>query len=271
MVDMSVAMLRCNTQGALGGGGAQDRLQEFSDAVTQSSAMMDRMGAGLRMVIAPEYFYSAVGQIGRNVLRPGPQALSRGGKHDLYDDLKRVSAAAGGTILVAGSIYYAKGNNTRGLNVCPVLRHGRIIYKYYKKFDDGILDMGVHGANYEHKNTDPVFRVKGVRFGIEICGDHTDNNNSLASWMAAHNNPVVDVHIMISYSNAPVQQNMRGRAQGYFLHCDLMGYQAAALGVYQSSPAGVFPVPGLATSMAPSITFTSGPNLSVSIFRLTGL
>jgi len=268
---MSVAMLRCNTQGALGGGGAGNRLQEYSDAVTQSGAMMDRMGAGLRMVVAPEYFYSDVGQIGRRVLRDGPQALSRDDKHDLYTSLKRVSAAAGGTILVAGSIYYAKGGSTRSLNVCPVLRNGRIIYKYYKKFDDGILGMGVHGANYEHKNTDPVFRVKGVRFGIEICGDHTDTNNNLASWLGAHGNPAVDVQIIISYSNAPDNRYMVARAQGYVLHCDLMGYQAAALGVYQSSAAGIFALPGLASSMAPAITFTSGPNLDVSIFRLTGL
>lgn len=267
MTDLAVALLRCDKPAL--GANAGNRTQEFDTVVSQASAMMDRVNSDLKMVVAPEYFYSPIGQIGQHVLQDGPLAVSRTEKHDIYDELKKISARNNGVVIVAGSIYYKKGEGAKakGLNVCPILYNGKIIHKYYKKFDDGALNKAEANPTYSHKDSDPIFNIGGVDFGIEICGDHNTGNNNLRSWLAANGNPPVSVQILISDSMAPNPPLMMARANGYFVQCDLSGSLAAALGVYQSDNAGVFQV-GLANSLIPNISFSSGPNLGVSIYSL---
>ena len=272
MTSLSVAMMRCKKTRF--DEDASGRIDMFGTAVTQSVAMMKHVPADLHMVVAPEYFFSPIDEIGQRYKQDGPTAMTRGAKHDLYGELEKVSKKAGNTILVAGSIYYKKGKkNVRGLNVCPVLCQGKFLHKYYKKFDDGALKKGIAGASYEHKKSDPVFEKDGVTFGIEVCGDHSDTNNNLASWLLAKPQ-TIDVHLMISDSNFPQAKYMTAKPGGYFIQCDLAGENQAALAVYQSGADGRWTTEGNSTlkpPLTPRIKFVSGGDVTVEVYHLTGI
>ncbi|MCF3946630.1 hypothetical protein AiwAL_07520 [Acidiphilium sp. AL] len=267
MTDIAVCVVRVPKASyhAQGGYSAGD----LGQLVDQANSFMGRLvnqAQGLHMVVAPEYFFSPVGPIGR-LRNLGSQPMTRTEKHDLYGDLEKVSRRAGSTIIVAGSIFYRKGNGAgaRGLNVCPVLRRGKIIYKYYKKFDDGVLGKNDPAATYDHKDTKPYFKTGGVRFGIEVCGDHTNNGNNLASWLAT-NPRTIDVQLLISDGNAPFAPNMAARVGGYFIHCDLNGEADAAVRVYTT--AGTWQQASR-TTVDPRIIVDSGlPGVELRFFLL---
>ncbi len=270
MADIGVCIVRVpkasyHNQGGYSAG-------DLGQLVDQAGSYLDRLvrkAQGPRMVVAPEYFFSPVGPIGR-LQNPGSQPMTRTEKHDLYGDLKGISRRAGGTIIVAGSIFYRKGTGAgaRGLNVCPVLQNGKIIYKYYKKFDDGVLGKNDPAATYDHKNTEPYFKAGGIRFGIEVCGDHTNNGNNLASWLAT-NPKTIDVQLLISDGNAPFAPNMAARVGGYFIHCDLNGEADAAVRVYTT---GATWQQASRTIVEPRIVVDTGlPDVELNCFLLTNV
>ena len=267
MTDVAVALLKCDKPAL--GGDTSNRLAQFGITVSQAKAMLSRVHSNLKVVVAPEYFYSPIEEIGQVHKQDGPVAITRKKKHEIYDDLIKISKQNNGVIIVAGSIYYkkGKGGKSKGLNVCPVLYNGEIIHKYYKKMDDGALNKDLVDATFSHKDSDPVFRIGGVNFGIEICGDHNQGVNNLKSWLAVNNKPPVAIQILISDGNFPQPARMVAKPNGYFVHCDLNGGSGGSLGVYKSDDNGVFKS-GIANSLKPKISFVSGPNLGVSIYSL---
>jgi len=269
MATLAVALLRCAK--STFNNDSSDRVSKFKSAVLQSASIMKPLKCDVRMFIAPEYYFSPFDMVGQHQPQIGPKTMSRSQKHSLYKSLKGLSADAGDLILIAGSIFYRKGTqNIRGLNVCPILRNGVFLRKYYKKFDDGAIAKEFGAASYHHKESDPVFTIKTVTFGVEVCGDHTDQNNNLKNWLAA--NPKtkdIDVQIMISDSNAPTAPNMIARAGGYFIHCDIAGEHEAALGVYRS--AGGNWQQNARQTISPVKKFHAAQNMDVEVYKLTEL
>jgi predicted amidohydrolase len=189
-------------------------------------------GGGVRVVIAPEYFFSDRGMVGKNKNIEGPLAMGRDDKHDLYNGLKKISSKAGDLVIVGGSIFYKKtvGGNVEGYNVCPVLQNGGFLTKQYKDNDDSNLRYGDPGATYEHKTAAPYFKVGGVRLGVEICADHTWHK--LKDW-ANNAGKTIDIHIIISEGSAVQPQYVV--AQSYVIHCDQSGTTGGLAKVYQAN------------------------------------
>ena len=237
MATLVVGLLRVNKNNF--GADSSNRMAEFGLAVQQAnSALKAQMGGapGVRLLVAPEYYWSGYGEIGQHVKQQGPLAMSRASKHDIYSGLKKISSRAGSLVLVAGSIFYTKpnGQRTAALNVCPVLRNGQFLLKAYKDFDDGSAGKNSKNFDYDTKDSNPYFKVDGVRLGLEVCGDHNADGakgGKLKKWATAHGKSV-DVQILISDSNF-VQSNSVV-ATKYVVQCDIGG-TAAGIAVY---PAG---------------------------------
>ncbi|MBB3898382.1 carbon-nitrogen hydrolase family protein [Roseococcus suduntuyensis] len=210
------------------------RMDEFALTVSQADTLLRAKFGGapdLRMLVAPEYFWSGYGVIGRTVPVLGPIAMDRDDKHRIYGGLKKISKRAGSLVLVAGSIFYHKPGQTRALayNVCPVLRRGSFLLKQYKEFDDGAAGKNAGRFGYDVKDSDPFFEVDGVGVGLEICGEH----GRLATWNA-NANRTVDLQILISDGSRFLPANMVVRNGGFAIHTDMNGNSVSA-GVY---PAG---------------------------------
>jgi hypothetical protein len=213
---------------------ATHRLEEFGMAVDQVSSLLKRMagGAGVYLLVAPEYYFNPRGTIGKHYKQDGPLAVDRSEKHDIYKGLKKISSRAGKLVIVAGSIMYTKttSSGTQGLNVCPVLQNGRFLTKNYKAQDDGYLAKGPVDATYTSKASDPCFTVNGVSFGIEVCMDHA--SKTLKNFL---NGGTVDVHILVSDGVTPDNFRIAAKANGHVIHCDLSGSQKAAVRVYTTT------------------------------------
>lgn len=209
-----------------------NRAAEFDMTVQQANALLKvKQGgrAGVRMLVAPEYFWSGYGPIGKVYRRPGPLVMDRDDKHALYSALKTTSKKAGSLVLVAGSIFYHKprGTTDAAYNVCPVLRNGSFLLKAYKEFDDGAADMNPGTLTYSVKESRPYFKVEGIGFGLEVCGEH----GRVARWNATAGKTI---RVQILVSDGMLVHPPYVVATSHVVHCDIGG-SALAVAVY---PAG---------------------------------
>jgi len=194
-----------------------DPIDAFGLAASQAEALLGPF-PGVQMIVAPEYFLNT--RLAGNPAKP--EVMSRKEKHSQYNTLEAISARLGHTILVAGTIFYKKGMfRKKGLNVCPVLQNGNIIYKYYKVYDDGALGTNDPDATYLSKNTSPIFTTSGITFGLEVCGDHIDATAQGRNWQGQTNSGGVDVHVIIA-DGGGVDLN-RIQARHYCIFTDLAG------------------------------------------------
>ncbi len=245
-----------------------NRVAEFGMAVQQANAILkSQQRGGIRVLVAPEYYWSGFGEIGKVIRQQGPLAMDRAGKHDIYKALKKISGQAGSLVLVAGSIFYQKpdGTRTAAFNVCPVLRNGRFLLKSYKEFDDGASGKNAGTLSYDQKDSDPYFKVDGVGFGLEVCGDHNDQGGQggrLKRWNAAAGK-TIDIHLLVSDSMTVLGGSVAARAGGYLVQCDIGG-TTMGIAVY---PAGGAYSPATA-SPAIAIGGTQVNGASVHCYRL---
>lgn len=245
----------------------------FREAVQQGDAAIEHVRAGAnatKLLVAPEYYFSQMSDVFANVGVARP--MRRSEKHNIYADLKQLSSEFSDMILVAGSIFYRKKallSNLKGYNVCPVLLNGHFLYKYYKYQDDGNIGQFQAGATHAHKDTNPYFRHNGIRFGIEICKDHSDN--VLSNWITARGKPRVDVHIYISGTNTHRLNSIQAKVGGYLLHCDLSGTNRTKNTVVRVDATGFAPgVTHPLGTVAPSYTTAAlGDGSTISVYDLT--
>ncbi|MGQ7932619.1 hypothetical protein [Paraburkholderia sp. D1E] len=213
---------------------AKDRASEFSLAAQQSDALLKKENADIRVLIAPEYYWSGYCVIGEKVKQLGPKPLERADKHSIYKKLEKISKEAGSLVIVAGSIFYQKpgGKKVTAYNVCPVLQNGKFLIKSYKEMDDG--SAGKNSPTFIHtsKTSAPYFKVVEVGFGIEVCGDHAEER--LINWNATAGK-TIDIQILISDSMLPLQHSVAARPGGYLVQCDIGGTEMGAA-VYPVGP-----------------------------------
>jgi predicted amidohydrolase len=248
---------------------AMDPIQAFGTVADQANAFVSRY-PGTRIVIAPEYFLNK--RIAGNANTP--QTVSRSGKHSLYGDLKGISRRLGPTILIAGTIFYKKGLfNKVGLNVCPVLQNGQIIYKYYKAMDDGGLHINDPDATFETKATGPVFTADGIVFGIDVCGDVSDDAAFRRNWNMQFNSGAVQVHIVIADGAGVPLNRIQAGANGAVIYTDLAGgssVRQSATGEWRAPTTG--PNAGrlpFATRTPEIIGVEQATGATIKVFRLT--
>lgn len=268
MTDVAVALLKTTEQTVNGLGG--NHTAAFGIVVDQSVSFLNRLvaaNAGLRMVVAPEYFYSSFAPTG-SASYSTPMAISRSEKHDIYDDLKKISARVQDVVIIAGSIFYTKGLiSKKGLNVCPVLQFGNFLYKYYKKFDDGNLGRQDDDAIWRDKNTGPVFTASGVLCGLEICGDHGDANGNGTgaaerNWPGGPNN--LDLQVLISDGAAPLASAIHTKTGGYIVWTDL---QSRTANIRSYDTTGVVPTQTMMASKIEGATQVNG--VSIVCYQFT--
>jgi predicted amidohydrolase len=228
MPHVTIGMLKVNKNTF--GPDSSNRITEFGMTVMQADAVLRAQQAGrpgVRMLLAPEYFWSGYGEIGQRYRQQGALAMTRGAKHGLYSGLKKISSKAGSLVLVAGSIFYQKSDGTRTVayNLCPVLRGGKFLLKAYKDFDNGTAGKISADLVYDTKSSDPFFSVEGVNFGLEVCGDHNSvggKGGKLKRWNASANK-AIDVHILVSDSMTVLAGSVAARPGGYVAQCDIGG------------------------------------------------
>ena len=228
MTELVVGLLKVDKHNF--GPDSSNRAQEFATTVTQANAALKKHATGktIRMLVAPEYYWSGYGEIGKFHKQTGALAMDRSGKHDIYKELKTISNQAGSLVLVAGSIFYKKpnGSSASAYNVCPVLQNGKFILKAYKDYDDGYASKNPGTLVQTAKSSDPYFKVGTVRFGIEVCGEH----GRLSKWNAKANKSI-DVQIMVSDSS--FLQKPFVVATSYLVQCDIGG-TAVGTAVYKA-------------------------------------
>lgn len=166
-------------------------IEAFAMVASQAKSLFgaERDKQDVQMIVAPEYFLNTrlLEKKGKAIdpKEPPPAVMSHSDKKDQYKTLEKVSAALADTILVAGTIFYKKGLFNRvGLNVCPVLQNGQIIYEYYKAMDDGSLKLNDSGAKFKTKSTSPIFKCSGITFAVEVCDDQDDTDAQLRNWQS---------------------------------------------------------------------------------------
>lgn len=187
-----------------------DPIDTFDTVASEAKSMLLRFG-GTMMVIAPEYFLNTRGT---DVSKP--EAMSRSSKHSTYRTLERISRGLGNTILVAGTIFYKKGMRTKkALNVCPILRSGALIYKYYKAMDDG--SAKANNSAWDYKNTGPLFTCDSIHFGLEVCGDMMDSDAEKRNWGGGGGAGAgsIEVHILIADGAGLIPSKIKAGAGGY--------------------------------------------------------
>lgn len=240
---------------------AMDPIDAFEVVANQANALI-RTYPGSHMVVAPEYFMNSR----LAAYTAAPQVMSRRAKHRTYDDLKDISGKLGNTILIAGTIFYKKGLfNKVGLNVCPVLQNGQIIYKYYKAFDDGGLGRNDPNAAFTTKATGPIFTADGIVFGIDVCGDVVDNAAFQRNWNSQGNTGAVQVHIIIADGSGINVSRVQAGVNGLVIYNDL----ASGTGYVRQSATGAW-VPALHGPNAGRAPFATIAPVTVGVSQATG-
>jgi predicted amidohydrolase len=196
----------------------------FDDAAGRADALFNQeatQASDLRIFLAPEYLFSAVGTTQRGATTIG--SMSSGKKLDIYKKLKRTSSAYSDMLIVAGSIAYAKGGgffkSQKHLSVCPVLANGQILLKCYKQNYDQFQSESSR-ETWDTKSNGLTFAYRGLTFGIEICLDHLTSYKTLKT---ALNGAQVDIQLLVSAGMAPMASSVAARNQGLVINCDMGG------------------------------------------------
>lgn len=192
----------------------------FGDAASRADALFNREanGGDIRILLAPEYFFSTVGATAKGSTTIG--SMSSGNKMDIYKKLKRTSASYPDMLIVAGSIAYTKGGGcfsaAKHLSVCPILANGDIKLKYYKQSYDH-FQTGSSDDTWDTKAYGSTFTHGGQKFGIEICLDH--GNAKLKDSGAG----LVDIQLLVSAGAKPMPSGIAARVGGLVINCDMSG------------------------------------------------
>jgi predicted amidohydrolase len=248
------------------GPGGGDRLADLRLIVAQASAFLSLLARGhagaLKVLLAPEYFFSEFAAYGSRVGGATATSLSREDKHAIYKELKRLSAAYPAILLFAGSILYTRSRlrgGTEGLNVCPVLYGGKIVFKHYKRGDDTILNEGMADANYRSKSNGNVFNAAGLSIGLEICLDHGELANDHASNL--------DLQVLLSAGASIKNSAIVTRTNGVVAHCDLNGNLPTAVRLMKFNGNSATRQPEIASSIV-SCTSVGGIKIECYLFAL---
>jgi hypothetical protein len=167
-----------------------------------------------RIFLAPEHLFR------RSSLE---WALHEPQKMQVMQALRTISARHGDALLVPGTLVwreettYAKLFNRRfeARNTAFVLQNGAVLHSYNKHSDAGELTaIESQQCAYRAGQKLGVFKCWGLRFGLEICMDHS--KNTLFKQLEAENAAPVDVHLVIS-SSVPTMNGATAARHGGIL------------------------------------------------------
>lgn len=107
-----------------------------------------------------------------------------------------------------------------GLSTAPVLWNGDLVHSYEKVMNDGVIDNAVDDAQFQAGSGSPVFTLRNLLCGLEICGDFNEKNLSKATPPQS-----LDFEFMMSASNfhnfsKGTMDGIPVKNGGYFFHVD---------------------------------------------------
>lgn len=222
----------------------QQKLTNLAQAVDDAEqfliATANRLGVKdpLFVFTAPEYYFVKDVRVDRTGVHM--ELYDKTEKDTIYSGLKQISAAHKKMVLLPGTVHWKTPrkiptgrNNVRvfdGINVAPVLYKGSVEFEYEKKFDDGSCREQTPDVAFRAGNGEQTFKLQGVRFGIEVCGDFEESR------LAAATDKPLDVEIYMSATNPHAftddyMARIPVRNGGYLIHCDASG-EASKNGVW---------------------------------------
>jgi hypothetical protein len=162
-------------------------------------------------------------------------AYSEKEKDAILRELKALSAGQANLLLAPGTImwreYLYLKKVTRRLspvfNTAPIVANGAEVHKYNKKnpSDEIKVDYRLRGTKYGDQaeryrfvpgTASGSFTWRGIRFGIEICADHS--GSTLKSELGPVNR--VDIHLMLSAGMMPVKNACAAKTGGLLVTND---------------------------------------------------
>lgn len=136
---------------------------------------------------------------------------------------------APGTIMWREYLYFKKmtGRQSPVFNTAPILANGSTVHRYDKKnpSDEIKADYRLRGTEYGDQNEryrfvpgteSGCFSWNGIRFGIEICADHS--GKALKNELGPGNR--VDIHLMLSAGMTPDLGGCAAKAGGLLVSND---------------------------------------------------
>jgi hypothetical protein len=137
-------------------------------------------------------------------------------------------------LLIPGTILWKKARKTPivqmghnrtwdGFNIAPVIVGGDLKQVYTKRFDDGLCREKTTDVHFVRGSDSPLFKINGLRCGLEVCGDFIEQNLANESQGKS-----LDLEFYISATNPHAFESQSIAAipvknGGYFIHCDANG------------------------------------------------
>ena len=204
---------------------AMDQAYEFMDAARTRMLATNPVF----LFVAPEYYWIKDGSY--NLYDKDEKATiysALSGTSGEYDEVLMFPGTVNWQVPKGEHVGAQPGNLAKkafvGYNACPVYLGGQLLLDYYKKFNDGELDkrkIAAFGAGPGGGAQD--FMAKGLRFGLDICGDL--NQGQLQLTLAGQQ---VDVMVLTAgtmghdFTDSRLQ-TIPVRDGGAFVHCDNSG------------------------------------------------
>ncbi|MGO8818118.1 MAG: hypothetical protein ACLQVG_26025 [Terriglobia bacterium] len=208
-----------------------DKLNDASRNIAQAAAHM-HLKDWIGFFAVPEYYFTKKIESvdgGEHL-----ELYSEQERDGLYGKLLMLSDRFNHTVILPGSVTWRRkaprpaSINRQGRQVdiiyegrssVPVFYAGRMLGNYDKVMNDGTIDRSTDDTQFVRGTESPLFEVRNLKCGLEICGDFNEKN--LAKAAAAQS---LDFEFMMSATNYHrFQADMDGipvRNGGYFLHID---------------------------------------------------
>jgi predicted amidohydrolase len=223
-----------------------EKVAEFTERLKQAAANIGGAAAAMKLTgyigffAVPEYYFLKSQKTeGRTVTT---QLYTQQERDALLGTLISLSDQFNKIVILPGTVNWrrplgAPRTVTRqgktvtiryeGISSVPVCYSGDLIHTYNKVMNDAVIDATVAETAFAPGTESPLFEVRGLKCGLEICGDFNEKNLSKATGPQT-----LDFEFMMSASN----YHMFGRGAidgipvkngGYFLHVDQKPSRAA--------------------------------------------
>lgn len=188
--------------------------------LSQIDAECTRLGIASphRIFLAPEHLFRR---------SSAEMALHQDQKDRVIGGVKQISAQHGDAMIIPGTVVWREetgfakffGRKFEARNTAFVFQNGTVLHQYNKHSDAGELtDAEKQHSKFRAGQKLGVFSCWGIRFGLEICQDHT--KSILINQINQKKKTPVDVHLILSSTVGNQPGKIATRDGGLVVHAD---------------------------------------------------